>query len=714
MGNIVLLDDLTINKIAAGEVIERPASVVKEMVENSIDAGATNILVEIKNGGISYIRITDNGKGIARDDLEIAFERHATSKIRSAEDLSTVTSMGFRGEALASIAAISNVELISRTEDEDIGYKVEIEGGKVLNKQEVGCQKGTIFTVTNLFYNTPVRYKFLKKDFTEAGYIEDVITRIALVHPEIAIKLINCGKTIIQTNGNNDIKAVIYSIYGKEISDNILNVDYEYEDIKVKGVIGKPNIARSNRSNQLFFVNNRYIKDKSLTSAAEQGYKGLITIGKYGFLILNLEINPQKVDVNVHPAKLEVRFEDEGKVFKAVYHAIKDTLLKGDLVSDPVQQKSDESKIENAFKFNNVTQEIKTELPKANEYTEQKIEEEPEIKPLNSLSNLFKKFVGEKKEKIEETENVIEQVYNKHNNIDEIKKEPDNLEDKGIQNIQVNKQSEPANLQETNEIFMKKMEELNKLKIEEKNPTFDEMYVKTFGKMPLDTNKVETVTEKQEDYKIQDNDISTAENISIFSGSGEQIPPYKFIGIAFSTYIIIEMDKDLYIIDQHAAHERIMYERIKENYYSDSQKDSQLMLLPDIINLTHKEMDIAKDNMEMFRKAGFTVEEFGENTIKLSGVPNICIDMDTKELFLETLDEINSVARTAKQEIEEKFISTVACKAAVKANMALTKEEVDNLMKQLLVLNNPFTCPHGRPTAIKMTKTDIEKKFSRR
>ena len=294
MGNIVLLDDLTINKIAAGEVIERPASVVKEMVENSIDAGATNILVEIKNGGISYIRITDNGKGIARDDLEIAFERHATSKIRSAEDLSTVTSMGFRGEALASIAAISNVELISRTEDEDIGYKVEIEGGKVLNKQEVGCQKGTIFTVTNLFYNTPVRYKFLKKDFTEAGYIEDVITRIALVHPEIAIKLINSGKTIIQTNGNNDIKAVIYSIYGKEISDNILNVDYEYEDIKVKGVIGKPNIARSNRSNQLFFVNNRYIKDKSLTSAAEQGYKGLITIGKYGFLILNLEINPQK------------------------------------------------------------------------------------------------------------------------------------------------------------------------------------------------------------------------------------------------------------------------------------------------------------------------------------------------------------------------------------------------------------------------------------
>ncbi len=713
MGNIVLLDDLTINKIAAGEVIERPASVVKEMVENSIDAGATNILVEIKNGGISYIRITDNGKGIAKDDLEMAFERHATSKIRSADDLSTVTSMGFRGEALASITSISNVELISRTEDEEIGYKVEIEGGRVLNKEEIGCQKGTIFTVTNLFYNTPVRYKFLKKDFTEAGYIEDVVTRIALVHPEIAIKLINSGKTIIQTNGNNDIKTVIYSIYGKEISDNILNVEYEYEDIKIKGVIGKPNIARSNRANQLFFVNNRYIKDKSLTSAAEQGYKGLITIGKYGFLILNLEINPQKVDVNVHPAKLEVRFEDESKVFKAVYHAIKDTLLKGDLISDPVEQKNNEVKIENTFRFNNMTQELKTETPKVNEYIPPKIEE-PETKPLNSLSNLFKKFVGDRKSENEETENVIEQVYNKNNNIEDLKKETYTLEENEIESNKKTNEDNSTNLQESNEIFKKKMEELDKLKVEDKNPTFDEMYVKTFGKMPLDTNKVETVTEEKEDYKIQISDINMVENIYMFSGNGEKIPPYKFVGIAFSTYIIIEMEKDLYIIDQHAAHERIMYEKIKENYYNDSQKDSQLMLLPDIINLTHKEMDIAKDNMEMFIKAGFMVEEFGENTIRLSGVPNICIDMDTKELFLETLDEINSVARTAKQEIEEKFISTVACKAAVKANMALTKEEVDNLMKQLLVLNNPFTCPHGRPTAIKMTKIDIEKKFSRR
>ena len=340
MGNIVLLDELTINKIAAGEVIERPASVIKEMIENSIDAGAKKITVEIKNGGISYIKVTDDGKGIAADDLEIAFERHATSKIRVADDLENITSMGFRGEALASIAAIANVELISKTEAQETGYKVVVEGGNVLEKEEVGCPTGTSIIVKNLFFNTPVRYKFLKKDYTESGYIEDVITRIALVNPDISFKLINTGKTIIQTNGNGDLRTVIYSIYGKDISDGILEVNYNYEDINVVGVIGKPEIARSNRSNQLFFVNKRYIKDKTLSSATEQAFKGMLPIGKFGFVILNLGINPSKVDVNVHPAKLEVRFEEENKVFKAIYHAIKDTLLKTELVANTSKEKT--------------------------------------------------------------------------------------------------------------------------------------------------------------------------------------------------------------------------------------------------------------------------------------------------------------------------------------------------------------------------------------
>ena len=304
MGNIVLLDDLTINKIAAGEVIERPASVVKEMVENAIDAGATNINVEIKNGGISYIRISDNGKGIQKDDMEIAFERHATSKIRQASDLDVVKSMGFRGEALASIAAIAHVEMISKTDEQDIGNKIVVEAGKILEFEEAACSIGTTITVTNLFFNTPVRYKFLKKDFTEAGYIEDVISRTALVNPNIAIKLVSSGKTVIQTNGNGKLQDVIYSIYGKDIASAVLDVDYQYEGMQVKGVVGKPEIARSNRSNQIFFVNKRYIKDKVLTGATEKAFKGMIPIGKFGFVILDIEMEPTKVDVNVHPAKL--------------------------------------------------------------------------------------------------------------------------------------------------------------------------------------------------------------------------------------------------------------------------------------------------------------------------------------------------------------------------------------------------------------------------
>ena len=787
MGNIVLLDELTINKIAAGEVIERPASVVKELVENSIDAGANKITVEIKNGGISYIRITDNGKGFMPDDMEIAFERHATSKIREAADLETVTSMGFRGEALASIAAISHVELVSKTVDNEIGKKIEVKGGNVINIEDTGCPQGSTITVTDLFYNTPVRYKFLKKDFTEAGYIEDVITRIALVHPEIAIKLINSGKVIIQTSGNNDMKSVIYCVYGKDVAENIIDVDYNYEDIKITGVIGKPVVARSNRANQLFFVNKRYIKDKVLTSAAEQGYKGLLTVGKYGFLVLNIEMNPQKVDVNVHPAKLEVRFEDENKIFKAIYHAIKESLLKEDLIPDKTKIELDKKAQQNTWsnmKWQTFVTSNSDEPEKNQANNEDKANSDEETSIQNSENNLvndnekreeanqdsnnedlginnlnvvdetnennvpekekhgglFGLFSHRKKEEnfednIDDTQNFIAQIYKNHNGTSE---SPDEDQISSMQNSVtdetkiytvdnennaslntdinskiddlLNKHEETKTMDESN--ISEKIKELDALKIEPDYKNFDEMYALTFGTTRKEQPKVE---EDNSTYKVDTADLKTAENVSIFEKMPKNdIPDYKFIGIAFSTYIIIEMDKELYIIDQHAAHERIMYEKIKANYYSDSNKDSQLMLLPDIINLSHKDMQIAKDNMEIFEKAGFVLEEFGENTIKLSGVPTVCLDLDTKELFLETLDEINTVARTAKQEIEEKFIATVACKAAVKANMALTREEVDSLMRQLLVLPNPFTCPHGRPTAIRMTREDIERKFSRR
>ena len=395
MGNIVLLDELTINKIAAGEVIERPASVIKEMVENSIDAGAKNVTVEIKNGGISFIRITDNGKGIAKDDVELAFERHATSKIRSADDLDDIKSMGFRGEALASIAAISNVELVSKTENDEIGTRIVVEGGDVLSLDEIGCSKGTTITVRNLFFNTPVRYKFLKKDFTESGYVEDVVTRIALVHPEIAIKFINTGKTILQTNGSGNLTDVIYSVFGKEVASNIIDVDYEYEYMKIKGVIGRPNIARSNRSNQIFFVNKRYIKDKTLSSAVEQAFKGMLPIGKFAFLVLDIEMPPAKVDVNVHPAKLEVRFADENIAFKAMFHAIKDTLLKSGFMTDREKNQEIKSASKDAFKIKNFEEKAEQTYTIENKNTE-------------STGNIVEDIFNSRKKNEEKVNSVLE------------------------------------------------------------------------------------------------------------------------------------------------------------------------------------------------------------------------------------------------------------------------------------------------------------------
>ena len=822
MGNIVLLDDLTINKIAAGEVIERPASVIKEMVENSIDAGATNISVEIKNGGISYIKVTDNGKGIPEDDMEMTFERHATSKIRSADDLSTVTSMGFRGEALASIAAIAKVEMTSKTANQENGYKVVVEGGKVLEKTEAGSPVGTSITVTNLFYNTPVRYKFLKKDYTESGYIEDVITRIALVHPEISIKLINTGKTIIQTNGNGDLKTVIYSIYGKDVAGGIIETDYTYEDMHIYGVVGKPEIARSNRAYQMFFVNKRYIKDKSLSSAAERAYKGMIPVGKFSFLVLNIDMNPSKVDVNVHPAKLEVRFEEENVVFKAVYHAIKDALLKSELVADTnhvtSEKRSESGLFGNKSKSNN-TETIVEQIYKARQLngiphlhrempsTENRVpnvsklskssevpQPQNEIKKATNISfgsetkaseiaggvkipeieksqEVLRKLQEIKEKLIQESPELREKIEKEHKenlinfqtstnantNINTVIEEISYVEEKepkeetnivsevpDEKEINYNEQAEThkkeeivaeedavpyaikemrkereaeEQKEETNTNSASNIEQTQKVAVKQQENTdtgytkeFEEMYLKLFGTRPVKEEKKEEASSN-----ANADDIATLGNMSVFDNMEEyKKPAYKFIGIVFKTYIIIEIENEMYIIDQHAAHERILYEKVRQNYYNDENKDSQLMLLPDIITLTHKEMEIAKDNMQMFRKAGFIVEEFGENTIKLTGVPEMCLDLETKEMFLETLDEINSVSRTAKQEVEEKFLSTIACKAAVKANMALTKEEVDSLMDKLLSLPNPFTCPHGRPTAIKMSKYDIERKFARK
>lgn len=565
MGNIVLLDDLTINKIAAGEVIERPANVVKELVENSIDAGATNIIVEIKKGGKSYIKIVDNGKGIESDDMIISLERHATSKIRKVEDLEDTYSMGFRGEALASIVSISKLTMISKTINQEAGTKIIAEAGEILTIEETGAKTGTTIIVENLFFNTPVRYKFLKQDATEFRYIKEWIQKTALANPNISIKLINDGKNIFQSNGNNNINDVIYNLYGKEITDNIIDVNYKEENIKITGVVGNTRIAKDNRKNQIIFLNKRNIKNITLTNSADQAFKGSTGIGKYGFFILNIEMPANYYDVNVHPTKTEVRFKNEEQIHRVLYTAIKSSILNENFLgNDEVSEKKD-NYILNEYNF-------------ATSHTEKENSQE------------------------------------------------DNTQDKEL------------------------IKRENKRKVE-----------------------------------------------------------YKFIGISFKTYIIIEIENEIYLIDQHAAHERVLYEQIKDNYKKNNQSNSQMMLIPEIINLTHREIEFVKNNIELLKKIGYNIEFFGENTIKINGTPDIEYREKTnvKDMFLDILDEMLTNSKSQVKSIEERFIATVACKAAVKAGMDLKRAEVDILIQNLLNLQNPYTCPHGRPTTIKINRNEI-------
>ena len=584
MGNIFLLDDLTINKIAAGEVIERPANVVKELVENSIDAGADNIVIEIKNGGKTFIKITDNGKGIRQDDMAISLERHATSKIRKVEDLEKTYTMGFRGEALASISAISTLTMQSKTKDEFTGTKIVAKAGNIIEAEECGMQVGTTILVENLFFNTPVRYKFLKQDATEFRYIKEWVQKVALANPNISFRLLNDGKNVFFSNGNGNILDIIYLMYGKEIKENLLEVNYESDNIKVTGVIGNTLISRDNRKEQIIFLNKRNIKNNVLINSADQAFKGAVGIGKYGFYILNLDMPANFYDVNVHPTKMEVRFKDEDKIYKVVYHAIKSTMLKFEFLGNNENEEHNEEYIENEYEF------------LTNEYSE---------KSSNSKS--------ENQEQKEAEHNII------------------------------------ANINSKNEL--RKREEARTVK-------------------------------------------------------------YKYIGILFRTFIIIEVENEIFLIDQHAAHERVLYEKIKENYKKKVSQNSQMMLMPEVINLTHREMEFVKNNIEIFKNTGFDIEIFGENSVKINGIPDLEYKAKTQNIFMDILDEMLTNERTSIKDVEERFIATVACKAAVKANMDLSVPEVENLIQSLLSLNNPYTCPHGRPTTIKIDKDFIKNKLS--
>jgi len=709
MGSIVLLDDLTINKIAAGEVIERPANVVKELVENSIDAGATSISVEIENGGITYIRITDNGKGIAPDDVALAFERHATSKLRRAEDLIKVSTMGFRGEALASVAAVAKVEMITRTKDRELGTRIVVESGNIIEQEECGAPIGTSITVKELFFNTPVRYKFLKKDFTEGGYIEDAVSRIALINPDISFRMINNKKNVLQTNGNGDMQSVVYSVYGRDIATNLVDVSFEYEGVTVTGVAGKPEIARSNRTNQLFYVNGRFIKDKILSAAADEAYRTLVPNGKFGFCILNIKMSPEYVDVNVHPAKIEVRFSEEGKIFKAINIALKNALLKQDITI----QNDEQEDSENEVKSNELKKEKKGLFdlfrPKISENTREIVDNkliendsEKRVEMKIGITDELTNNVNDKNidNKATNSSNVISIDFEKEYNL--LKENLDSVTQNNIVKNVVTEKNESYEVTNIDENSYNNFEETYK-QLEEvgNNETNKTKY-----------NDDENIKETVETYSAKEQN-NIFDNMSDFEET-VKIPDYQIIGTAFSTYILLQLDDEIYILDQHAAHERVLYEKVKQNFYKDGGKDVQMLLMPDILELSKKDMRTVMEHLALFEQAGFILEEFGDNTIKIMGVPVICYEMNTKDLFIDILDGIDITNRTTTQDVEEKFLSTVACKAAIKANMSLEIREIRGLLDQLLLLENPFTCPHGRPTAIRITKNEIEKKFGRK
>jgi len=628
MGSIAILDENTINKIAAGEVVDRPASIVKELIENSIDAGATHISLEIKNGGITYLKLSDNGKGIASDDVELAFERHATSKIRRESDILNITSMGFRGEALASIASIAKVTLETKTHDEPTGTKIVIEGGKTLSLEEIAFNKGTTITVENVFFNVPARYKFLKKDYTEAGYIEDIVTRLAIIHPEISFKYINNNKCIIQTTGNADMKTAIYNVFGKDVAQELIPVEYVIENLKITGVIGTPKVSRSTRSHEFTYINSRFVKDKTMTTAIEKAFDQNLNIGKFPFTVLNLEISPSEVDVNVHPAKLEVKFANESKVFEVIYHGVVNALLGYHKSTSPfavIEKERDEV-----------------------------VEQEYVVPTSKTISS---------------------------SNVEKVEKADAEIHESELVQAEQNSTVQVVDYQVT----------------------------------PI-TPKVETIKQefKPVYYTEQESTLEIKDVVSEQTKNEYETKiKYKYVGAIFDTYILIEIQDKMYIIDQHAAHERLLYEQIKDMYYSKS-KETQMLLIPTLVELKNNEKERVLRNIELFEQTGFVLEEFGDNMIKISGVPNIGYDIDYAEMFKDTLDSLTSETKTTKEEKETRFVYTLACKAAVKANMKLTREEHIALIDEMVKLDRPFTCPHGRPTAYEISKYEIERRFARK
>ena len=676
MGNIALLDQATIDKIAAGEVVERPSSVVKELVENAIDAGSTAVTVEIKDGGISMIRISDNGSGIDPSDIRTAFLRHSTSKIRSVDDLLTIHSLGFRGEALSSISAVSMVELLTKTKESVCAVRYVIEGGAEKTLEETASPDGTTFFVRNLFYNTPARKKFLKSSMTEAGYIHELMIRLALSHPEISFKFINNGQTKLHSSGNHNLKDVIYQVYGRDISNNLVEIDTKENGMHVKGYLGKPGVFRGNRNFETYFVNGRYIKSNVIAKGIEDAYKGYLMQHQYPFCVLQFEMDGSDLDVNVHPTKMELRFSNQQGVYDFVFHAVRAGLDKKEYIP---QVTFDEEK-KPAAQMTSVKKETpaspvvkKTENPVA--VSEKKVQTKP------PQERNLDYFLAQMRERVK---------------ADYASRENNSPYQKKFNKKVINPEEQSAvDVKETVRDYEKKA-----LAEEQKSAL-------NFQNVIDNATKPEMVKEAPAPY--------TNEQLELFDKkllSEENLKNHRIIGQLFETYWLVEFDEKLFIIDQHAAHEKVLYERTLKAL-KNKEHTSQLLCPPMVLTLSMQEEELLKKYEKQFTELGYEIEHFGGMEYQICAVPGNLYHINKKELFIEILDNLNEVSGHNSPELILEKIASMSCKAAVKGNSRLSAMEMESLIKELLTLENPYQCPHGRPTIISMSKYEIEKKFKR-
>ncbi|MCR5416557.1 MAG: DNA mismatch repair endonuclease MutL [Pseudobutyrivibrio sp.] len=639
MGKINLLSQETIDKIAAGEVVERPASVAKELIENSIDAGATSISIEIKGGGIEYLRITDNGSGIEKDQIQIAFLRHSTSKIHDANDLDNVRSLGFRGEALSSISAVSRVELITKTKDSLLGASYIIEGAKEISLTDVGAPDGTTFIIRQLFYNTPARKKFLKSESTEGSYVFDVVEHLALSHPEISFKFILNGKEKLMTSGNGSLSDDIYQIYGRQIASNVLDLDYKDEQVSITGFIGQSVIARGNRAFEHFFVNNRFIKSSNLSRACEEGYYGFLMGHQYPFFVINIDFTDSAVDVNVHPTKQEVRFENEPEICEILTRIINERLRKRE---DVLEAHVDE----------------------------------PAAKPQPIII---------------ESMAVKEQTFTP----------PANTE-----NASVVKSSFESDVTEEDDIIPPPKDEAPK-KIKMPEPFEASRLEKIKASI---TQQIHQDTPYEKKFAEKNRGGEKYEQISFLAK--EAVKEHKIIGQVFDTYWIVEFDGSMYIIDQHAAHEKVLFEKTMERL-KNNEMTSQMISPPVIISLAPQDILLYEKYHEAFERLGYQISSFGGNELAINAVPGNMLNLDPKSFFMEILADCDSYKASDSFDMIVERVASMSCKAAVKGNNKLSIPEIKTLIDDLLKLDNPYHCPHGRPTMISFSEYELAKKFKR-